>query len=83
MGDNLDQKPEPAVPFINIEPEEEEDAKEMTPNQRVGFKERQRKRLSEALPATPPPTKKSRLEATREEPVPDVPMVQVPPSNIV
>ena len=40
MGDNLDQKPEPAVPFINIEPEEEEDAKEMTPNIRVGFKER-------------------------------------------
>ena len=71
----MDQKPEPAVPFINIELEEEEDAKEMTPNLRVGFKERQRKSLSEALPATPPPTKKSRLEATRKESVPDVPMV--------
>lgn len=46
----------------------------MAPNMRVGFKERQHKRL----PDTRPPTKNSHLEVPCEEPVPDVPMVQVP-----
>ena len=71
------------MPFINLDPEEEEIVEEMTPNLRVGFKERQRKRLSEAPLATPPPTKKSRSKAPHEESDPDVPMVQVPPSDPV
>lgn len=71
------------MPFINLDPEEEEAAEEMTPNLRAGFKERQRKRLSEAFPATPPPTKKSRPKASHEESDPNVPMVKVPPSDIV
>lgn len=37
----------------------------------------------QALPTTPPPAKKSRLEATRDEPVLVVPMVQVLPSDVV
>lgn len=55
----------------------------MAQNLRVGFKERQRKRVSEALSTTPPPAKKSRQEAHCEELVLVIPMVQVPPSNVV
>lgn len=40
-----DQEPKPMVPCINLEPKEEEET-QMAPNLRVGFKERQRKRLS-------------------------------------
>lgn len=40
-----DQEPKPMVPCINLEPKEEEEA-QMAPNLRVGFKKRQRKRLS-------------------------------------
>lgn len=59
------------MPFINLEPEEE-GKEEMTPKLKVGFKERHRKSLNEALLATPLPTKKIRSEAHREEPVPDI-----------
>lgn len=55
----------------------------MAQNLRVGFKERQRKRVSKALPTTPPSAKKSRPEAHCEKPVLAVPMVQVSPSNVV
>ena len=41
----------------------------MDSNLRTDFKERQRKHLSEALPATPPPAKQSRPKAPHEEPV--------------
>ena len=71
------------VPYINLELEEEKEDAQMAPNLKVSFKERQHKRLSEALSTTPPPAKKSCSEAPYEEPVPDVPMVQVAPSNIV
>lgn len=62
------------MPFINLELEEEKKAEDMTPNLRVGFKERQCKRLSEALSATPLLAKKSHPEAPREEPTLDFPM---------
>ena len=55
----------------------------MAQNLRVGFKERQRKRVSQALPITPPSAKKSRPEAHCEEPLLAVPMMQVSPSNVV
>ena len=54
----------------------------MTPNLRVSFKERQHKRLSEALLVAPLPTKRTRPEVSHEEPVLDAPMAQVPPSDI-
>lgn len=69
------------IPCINLKPEEEK--AQMASNLRAGFKERQRKRLSEALSNTRPPTKNSRPEAPREELVLDVPMVQVPHSNTI
>ena len=55
----------------------------MAPNLRAGFKERQRKHLSEALLTTPSRAKKIRSKAPHEEPVPDIPMMQVPPSNTI
>lgn len=45
MGVNLNRELESVVPCIILEPEEEEE--EMTPNLRVGFKERQHKCLFE------------------------------------
>lgn len=81
MGDNSDQEPKPIVTFIDLEPEEEEEAEDMALNLRVGFKERQCKCLFEALPTIPPPVKKIRLEAPRVEPVLDVSLEQVPPSK--
>lgn len=54
----------------------------MTLNPRVGFKERQRKRLFKALLATPSPAKRTRPEVSHEELVLDVPMAQVPPFDI-
>lgn len=58
MGDSSDQEPEPTVPFIDLELEKEEEVKDMAPKLKVGFKERHRKHLSEALPVAHPPTKK-------------------------
>lgn len=60
IGANLDHELEPAIPFIVLElEEEEEEEEEMTLNLRVGFKERQCKRLFESLPAAPLPVKRS------------------------
>lgn len=67
VGDSSDQEPGLTIPFIDLEPEEEKKAEDMTPNLRVGFKERQCKRLSEALSATPLPAKKSHPKAPHEE----------------
>ena len=55
----------------------------MTPNLRVGFKERQHKHLSKALSATPSLVKRTRSEVSHEEPVLDAPTEQVPPSDTV
>lgn len=73
VGDSSDQELGLTMPFIDLEPEEEKKTEDMTPNLRVGFKERQCKRLSEALSATPLPAKKSHPEAPREEPTLDFP----------
>ena len=53
----------------------------MALNLRVGFKERHRKRLFEALLYAPLPDKKIYPEAFREEPISDAPTTQVAPSN--
>lgn len=82
MGNSLDQEPESFVPFIDLKPEKEEAIKEMAPNLKVDFKERHRKRLVDALLATPPPAKKSLLEAPREEQAPH-PYGAGPPFAIV
>lgn len=46
----------------------------MASNLRVGFKEKHRKRLFEALLAAPPPAKKIHSEASRDELVSNAPM---------
>lgn len=51
VAECLDQEPQPEVPYINLEPEEEEGEK-MTLRLGVGFKERQRKHIFEALPTS-------------------------------
>ncbi|KAL6330385.1 hypothetical protein AAG906_040314 [Vitis piasezkii] len=61
IGVSSDQEIEPTVPFIDLELEEEEETEDMAPNMRVGFKERQHKRISEALLATLSSVKKSQL----------------------
>lgn len=55
----------------------------MVSNLRVDFKERQHKRLSEALPTAPLPAKKTRSEVSHKEPVSDIPTTQVPIFDIV
>ncbi|RVW83605.1 hypothetical protein CK203_039357 [Vitis vinifera] len=65
VGDIPNRELRLVVLYIILELEEEEEEEEeaqMAPNLRVGFKERHCKRLSEALPTTPPPAKKTRLE---------------------
>ena len=78
MGDIPNRELKLVVLYIILELEEEEEEEkeaQMAPNLRVGFKERHCKRLSEALPTTPPPAKKTRLEVSHEEPILDAPMV--------
>lgn len=70
------------VPCIILELEEEEE-EEMTPNLRAGFKERQCKRLFEALLTALPPVKRMRLEVSHEESILDALTAQVAPSNTV
>ncbi|KAJ9680148.1 hypothetical protein PVL29_019437 [Vitis rotundifolia] len=55
----------------------------MASNLRAEFKERQRKRLFEALSALPSLDKKTRLEVSRDEPIIDTPMVQAPSFDVV
>lgn len=85
MGVSLNQEPELVVPCIILEPEgeEKEEETQMTLNLRVDFRERQRKCLSKALLATPPPAKNTRPEVSSEELVLDTPMVQMSPSDVV
>ncbi|RVW63922.1 hypothetical protein CK203_056782 [Vitis vinifera] len=64
VGDSLNQELELVVPCITLKPEgeggrEEEEQQQMALNLRVDFKERQRKRHSEALSTIPPPAKKT------------------------
>lgn len=55
----------------------------MTSNLRASFKERQRKRLSESFPTTPPPVKRTCPEVLLEMPVPNAPLASMPLSNAV
>ena len=50
----------------------------MSTDLRVGFKERHRKHLHEAIDMIPPPTKKACLEKAREKPGKEVPPMLVP-----
>lgn len=59
-----------------------EEGEEMALNLRAGFKERQRKRLSESLPTAPPPAKRIRMENPHEVPILDAPLVVMPPSDV-
>lgn len=70
------------LPCIILEPKKEEE-EGMTLNLRADFKEKQRKRLFEALSTAPPPDKRTRLEVSHEEPVSDAPTTQVPPFDTV
>lgn len=67
---------------VILEPEKEKE-EGMALNLRAGFKEKQRKRLFEALSTAPPPAKRTSLEVSHEEPVLDAPTTQVPPSDII
>ena len=62
------------------EPEAEED---MSTDLRVGFKERHRKRLHEAIHMVPPPTKRACPEGAREEPRRQVLPMPMPPLDTV
>ena len=79
IGARPNQEFDLVVPCIILEPKK----KKMTPNLRVGFKERQHKHLSKALSATPSLVKRTRSEVSHEEPVLDAPTEQVPPSDTV
>lgn len=65
----LNQKVELVVSCIILEPEEEEEG--MALNLMASFKERQCKGLSESLPTTPPPIKRTRLEVSHEDSISD------------
>lgn len=71
------------MPFNDLKLEEEEEVEDMTQNMRVGFKERQYKRFSEALPTTPPSAKKTRPKAPRKKPTLDIPTGKKPPFEAV
>ena len=55
----------------------------MTPNLRVGFKERQRKCLFESLLVAPLPAKRTCSEVSPKMPVSDAHLVMMPPSDVV
>lgn len=74
MGVSPNWELELVVPCIILESKEEGET-QMATNLRVDFKERQRKRLFEALSTLLPPAKKTRPEVSRDEPVLDAPMV--------
>lgn len=82
IGVNPDQELEPTVPFIVLKLEEEKEEEKMALNLRIGFKERQCKRLFESLPIALPPAKRSYSEVSLEISDPDAPMVQVSLSDV-
>lgn len=70
----------PVVPHIIHEPEENKD---MATNLKTGFRERQRKRLSESIVVTTPLPKKPWTEAPFEAPILDTLLVPKPSANVV
>lgn len=83
MGDSQDQEPEPTVPFIDLEPKEEEEVEDMAPKLKVDFKERHRKHLIEALHPASSPAKKVYPDASRQEPALNALVLQVPHNDVV
>ena len=73
MRDSPNWELDPIVPCIILNLEKEE--KEMAPNLRVNFKEKQHKRLFKALSVASPPPKRTCSEVSHEESIPDAPMV--------
>ncbi|KAL6340253.1 hypothetical protein AAG906_040689 [Vitis piasezkii] len=69
-GTEPETEVEPMVPRIICEPKGEED---MAKNLKFGFKERQRKWLSESITVAPPPAKKSYTEVLCPAPVSTIP----------
>ena len=69
------------VPCIILELEEEKE--EMAPNLRVGFKERQCKRLSDSLPTAFLPAERTCPEVPPEMPVSNIPLTLTPLSDVV
>lgn len=78
-GTKQEMEVEPMVPRIICKAKKEE---EMTTDVRVGFKERQRKRLFESITFTPPPTKKSCPKVPRLTPISDIPSVLNPSTDV-
>lgn len=69
----------PMVPRIIYEPKGEKD---MAKNLKFGFKERQRKWLSESIIVAPPPAKKSYTEVLRPTPVSTIPSASKPTADV-
>lgn len=78
-GTKPEMEVEPMIPHIICEAKEEE---EMTTNVRVGFKERQCKRLFESITFASPPTKKSCSKIPCLTPISDIPSVTKPLTDI-
>ena len=68
------------MPYIILEPEKEE-KEVMASNLRVGFKERQSKRLSKSIVIAPLPTKRTWAEDPYAVPVSDTLLAPMPPSD--
>lgn len=80
VGIEMETEVEPMMPCIICEADKEED---MAVNLRVGFKERQRKRLSKSIVITHFPTKKSCAEVPCSTPVLDILSAPKPSTNAV
>lgn len=76
----LEPELEPIALGIINEPEVEDN---MATDLRVGFKKRHRKRLHKAIEVVAPPAKRAWLEGVQEELVRDVPLIPVPPLDII
>lgn len=74
-----DSEVEPVVPRIIYEPKGK---KNMVANLRARFKEWQHKRLYESIIVATPPAKRPYPEETCEAPVPDTPLMPMPPTKV-
>ena len=80
IGANQGWELEYVVPYIILEPEEEE-KEVMASNLRVGFKGRQSKRLSKSIVIAPLPAKRTCAEDPYAVPVSDTLLAPMPPSD--
>ena len=81
IGVNQGWELEHVVPCIILKPKEEEEEEVMASNLRVGFKERQSKRLSESIAIAPLPAKRTYAEDPYAVPVSDTLLGPMPPSD--